>query len=104
MGQKIIPISLRLRNKKNWHSQWITDKKNYAQILHFDLELRKYIETIFNNKKISTLQIKINKISKNLYIYIFEHQNITKKILSKYFHFVLLFCTHFFLFLFIRSL
>ena len=80
MGQKIIPISLRLKNRKNWHSQWIIDKKNYAQILHFDLELRKYIETIFNNKKISTLQIKINKISKNLYIYIFVHQNITKKI------------------------
>lgn len=79
MGQKIIPISLRLKNKKNWNSQWITDKKNYAQILHFDLELRKYIEIVLNNKKISTLQIKINKISKNLYIYIFVHQNITKK-------------------------
>jgi small subunit ribosomal protein S3 len=83
MGQKIIPISLRLKNKKNWHSQWIIDKKNYAQMLHFDLELRKYIETIFNNKKISTLQIKINKISKNIYIYIFVHQNITKRIFKK---------------------
>jgi small subunit ribosomal protein S3 len=83
MGQKIIPISLRLKNKKNWHSQWIVDKKNYAQILHFDLELRKYIEIILNNKQISTLQIKINKISKNLYIYIFIHQNISRKILKK---------------------
>ena len=80
MGQKIIPISLRLKNKKNWHSQWIVDNKNYAQILHFDLELRKYIETLFNNKKLSTLQIKVNKISKNLYIYVFIHQNLTKKI------------------------
>ncbi len=27
MGQKIIPISLRLKNRKNWHSQWIVEKK-----------------------------------------------------------------------------
>lgn len=82
MGQKIIPISLRLKNKKNWHSQWIVEKKNYAEILHFDLELRTYVETLLNNKKISTLQIKINKISKNLYIYIFVHNTFKKKILN----------------------
>jgi len=82
MGQKIIPISLRLKNRKNWHSQWIVEKKNYAEILHFDLELRKYIETLLNNKKISTLQIKINKISKNLYIYIFVHNTFKKNILK----------------------
>ncbi len=57
MGQKIIPISLRLKDKKNWHSQWIVDKKNYSEILHFDLEVRKYIETLFNNKKKSIAQI-----------------------------------------------
>ncbi|KDO15685.1 ribosomal protein S3 (mitochondrion) [Saprolegnia parasitica CBS 223.65] len=83
MGQKIIPISLRLKNRKNWHSQWIVEKKNYAEILHFDLELRKYIETLLNNKKISTLQIKINKVSKNLYIYVFVHNTFKKEILKK---------------------
>ncbi len=82
MGQKIIPISLRLKNKKNWHSQWIVEKENYSQILHFDLELRKYLETLLNNKKISTLQIKINKISKNLYIYIFVHNTFKTNILK----------------------
>nr|YP_008475358.1 ribosomal protein S3 [Achlya hypogyna]AGS55466.1 ribosomal protein S3 [Achlya hypogyna] len=83
MGQKIIPISLRLKNKKNWHSQWIVEKKNYAEILHFDLELRKYIENLFNNKKISTLQVKVNKVSKNLYIYVFVHNTFKKEILKK---------------------
>ncbi len=58
-------------------------KKNYAEILHFDLELRKYIETLLNNKKISTLQIKINKVSKNLYIYVFVHNTFKKEILKK---------------------
>lgn len=89
MGQKIIPISLRLKNKKNWHSQWIVEKKNYSEILHFDLELRKYIEILLNNKKISTLQIKINKISKNIYIYIFVHNVLKKKILNNQFNILL---------------
>jgi ribosomal protein S3 len=83
MGQKIIPISLRLKDKKNWHSQWIVDKKNYSEILHFDLEVRKYIETLFNNKKKSIAQIKINKISKNLYIYIFVHNHFKREILEE---------------------
>jgi ribosomal protein S3 len=83
MGQKILPISLRLKNKKNWHSQWIIDKKNYSEILHFDLEIRKYIETLFNNKKKAIAQIKINKISKNLYIYIFVNNYFKREILKK---------------------
>ena len=83
MGQKILPISLRLKNKKNWHSQWITDKKNYSEILHFDLEVRKYIETLFNNKKKTISQIKINKISKNLYIYIFVNNYFKREIFKK---------------------
>nr|YP_009327217.1 ribosomal protein S3 [Aphanomyces astaci]AOQ30608.1 ribosomal protein S3 [Aphanomyces astaci] len=83
MGQKIIPISLRLKNKKNWHSQWLVEKKNYSEILHFDLEVRKYIETIFNDKKQSIIKIKINKISKNLYIYIFVNNYFKRDILNK---------------------
>ena len=82
MGQKVTPISLRLKNQKNWHSQWIVEKNNYAEILHFDLELRKYLDVLLNNKKISTLQIKINKISKNIYIYIFVHNTFKRQILK----------------------
>jgi len=71
MGQKIIPISLRLNKNKNWHSQWVVEKNNYAEILHFDLEVRKYIETILNKENIKVSKINVNKISKNLYIYVF---------------------------------
>ena len=83
MDQKILQISLRLKNNKNQHSQWITDKKNYSEILHFDLEVRKYIETLFNNKKKAISQIKINKISKNLYIYIFVNNYFKREIFKK---------------------
>ena len=51
MGQKVLPFSLRLNKKKNWHSQWIVEKKDYSKILDFDLNIRKYIEKIFNKKK-----------------------------------------------------
>ena len=47
MGQKIIPISLRLNKNQNWHSKWTVDTKEYGHLLHFDLEIRKYFETIF---------------------------------------------------------
>jgi ribosomal protein S3 len=83
MGQKIIPISLRLKNEKNWHSQWLIEKKNYSEILHFDLEIRKYLEIIFNDKKNSIIKIKINKISKNIYIYIFVNNYFKRDILNK---------------------
>ena len=35
MGQKIIPISLRLNKRKNWESKWIVDKNEYSILLHF---------------------------------------------------------------------
>lgn len=79
MGQKITPISLRLNKKKNWHSQWMVEKKNYANILHFDLEIRNYFETIFNNKDNKIMKIDIQKVSKNLYIYIYLQRSHRKK-------------------------
>lgn len=75
MGQKIIPISLRLNKNKNWHSQWVVEKKNYAEILHFDLEVRKYLETLLNKEDIKVLKINVNKISKNMYIYVYIYNN-----------------------------
>ena len=71
MGQKIIPTSLRLFKRKNWHSQWFVDKKDYSDILHFDLDVRNYFETIFNRKNCKILSLKINKYSKNINIHLF---------------------------------
>ena len=35
MGQKVTPISLRLKNKKNWHSQWLVEKKKLFRNITF---------------------------------------------------------------------
>ncbi|HEX5517815.1 MAG TPA: 30S ribosomal protein S3 [Pseudolabrys sp.] len=43
MGQKVNPIGLRLGINRTWDSRWYADK-DYAGLLHEDLELRKYLE------------------------------------------------------------
>ena len=74
MGQKVIPTSLRLYKKKNWDSKWIVKKKEYSDLLHFDLIIKKYFENIFNYKDIKLFKINIVKISKNIHIYLYVNQ------------------------------
>jgi small subunit ribosomal protein S3 len=45
MGQKINPISMRLQLNKDWRSKWFAGKKDYADYLKKDLEVRRLIET-----------------------------------------------------------
>jgi len=71
MGQKIIPISLRLNKNENWHSKWIVEKNEYPKLLHFDLEIRKYFENVFNFKNFKLINLNVKKISKNINIYIY---------------------------------
>lgn len=74
MAQKIIPTSLRLYKKKNWHSKWTVNKNEYSNLLHFDLEIRKYFENIFNYKKFKLIKLDIIKKSKNINVYVYVHQ------------------------------
>ena len=42
MGQKVNPIGLRVGINRTWDSRWFADK-DYAQLLHEDLKLKKYL-------------------------------------------------------------
>jgi small subunit ribosomal protein S3 len=42
MGQKVNPIGLRLGINRTWDSRWFADD-NYADLLHEDLRIRKYL-------------------------------------------------------------
>jgi ribosomal protein S3 len=75
MGQKVIPISLRLNKNENWHSKWIVEKNEYSNLLHFDLEIRKYFQNIFNYKNFKLIKLNVVKISKNINIYVYVHDN-----------------------------
>jgi len=40
MGQKVNPIGFRLGINRTWDSRWFANKKDYATLLHEDIELR----------------------------------------------------------------
>nr|YP_010394407.1 ribosomal protein S3 [Phytophthora lateralis]DAZ88415.1 TPA_asm: ribosomal protein S3 [Phytophthora lateralis]DAZ88848.1 TPA_asm: ribosomal protein S3 [Phytophthora lateralis] len=78
MGQKIIPISLRLNKKKNWNSKWIVNNNEYSNLLHFDLEIKKYFQNIFNYKNLKLIDINIVKTSNNINVYVYIQKNAKK--------------------------
>ncbi len=43
MGQKVNPTSLRLGINKTWDSRWYAPAGKYTELLHQDLELRRYL-------------------------------------------------------------
>ncbi len=43
MGQKVNPIGLRLGINRTWDSRWYADTGEYADLLHEDLAIRKYL-------------------------------------------------------------
>ncbi len=94
MGRKIIPLSLRLNKKKNWQSQWFTNKEEYSNLLFIDLEIKKYLETMLN---INLYSYKLKKINNDLILqivvpYLYQNKefltvaqsNIQKFVGSKY--------------------
>ncbi|NPV54061.1 MAG: 30S ribosomal protein S3 [Firmicutes bacterium] len=56
MGQKVHPLGLRLGVIKDWASRWYS-KKNYSELLHEDLEIRKFIKGRLYAAGISRVEI-----------------------------------------------
>ena len=44
MGQKINPIGLRLQVNRTWESVWFAGRREFGELLHQDLEIRKYVK------------------------------------------------------------
>ncbi|MDD5073021.1 MAG: 30S ribosomal protein S3 [Candidatus Omnitrophica bacterium] len=57
MGHKVNPISMRLGYIKNWKSRWFARKKGFADALHEDLAIRKYVKKTFSAAGISSIDI-----------------------------------------------
>jgi len=45
LGQKVNPIGLRVAVNKNWRSRWYAGKKQYGDLLHEDLKIRKLVKS-----------------------------------------------------------
>lgn len=50
MGQKVNPISMRLQLNKDWRSKWFANKRDYANYLKQDLEVRRMIQKKLGNR------------------------------------------------------
>ena len=57
MGQKVNPIGIRLKVNRSWQSTWFFDKTKYADMLHSDIAIRKYIEKRLKGVGISEIRI-----------------------------------------------
>ncbi|KRL40356.1 30S ribosomal protein S3 [Liquorilactobacillus nagelii] len=56
MGQKVNPTGLRVGIIRDWEAKWYAEK-DYADNLHEDLHIRKYIQTKLADASISTVEI-----------------------------------------------
>lgn len=56
MGQKVNPIGLRVGINRTWDSRWFADK-DYAQLLHEDLRLKKYLTERLNQAGVARIVI-----------------------------------------------
>lgn len=57
MGQKAHPIGLRVGIIRTWDSKWFANRRDYAKILHQDVELRKIITKKLLDAGVSRIEI-----------------------------------------------
>ena len=56
MGQKVHPYGFRLGFNKTWRSRWYADR-DYAKLLHEDIELRQSLKRRFAHAGVSKIDI-----------------------------------------------
>lgn len=57
MGQKVNPNGIRLGITKTWTSKWYANKKDYADYLNADMQVRKYLMKKLKGASVSCIQI-----------------------------------------------
>jgi small subunit ribosomal protein S3 len=56
VGQKVHPVGFRLGYTEDWRSRWFA-KRDYAELLHEDIALRKMIKDRFHHAGVSRVEI-----------------------------------------------
>ena len=56
MGQKVHPIGMRVGIIRDWDAKWYSEKE-YAEFLHEDLKIRKFIASKLADAAVSTVEI-----------------------------------------------
>ena len=68
MGQKVHPVGFRLGFNKTWRSRWYAEK-DYANLLHEDLVLKKDLKKRFSHAGVSRVEVEraANKLKISIY-------------------------------------
>jgi small subunit ribosomal protein S3 len=66
MGQKVSPISLRLSVNRTTDSRWISNKKDYANLLEEDFKIRAFVEKKL--KKAGLAKVVIERFAKKVVV------------------------------------
>ncbi len=68
MGQKVHPIGFRLGYTEEWRSRWFA-KRDYADLLHEDINLREMVKKRFHHAGVSRVDIEraANKLKINIH-------------------------------------
>jgi small subunit ribosomal protein S3 len=68
MGQKVHPAGFRLGFNKTWRSRWYSEK-DYAKLLHEDLQLKKELKKRFGHAGVSRVDVEraANKLKISIY-------------------------------------
>jgi small subunit ribosomal protein S3 len=69
MGQKVNPHGFRVGVNKDWSSTWVANKKDIANFIKEDYEIRKHIETAHATCSISKITIErtVARVAVNIY-------------------------------------
>lgn len=69
MGQKVNPHGMRVGIIKDWDAKWYADKKDFANFLQEDLEVREYVKSKMYNSGISKIVIEraANQLKLDIY-------------------------------------
>jgi len=68
VGQKVHPIGMRVGIIRDWDAKWYAEKE-YADYLHEDLAIRKFIQKELADAAVSTIEIEraVNKVNVSLH-------------------------------------
>ncbi|MGL4382885.1 MAG: 30S ribosomal protein S3, partial [Bacilli bacterium] len=69
MGQKVNPIGLRVGIIKDWNSKWFADKKDFATLLHEDIQIRKFLAKELKDASVAKIEIERTKDKIDLFIH-----------------------------------
>ncbi|MFC1454459.1 30S ribosomal protein S3 [Verrucomicrobiota bacterium] len=69
MGQKVNPISMRVTVNKNWRSKWYANKRQFGDLFHEDLKIRKIIMQRLQNGAVPEVIIEryANRVRATIY-------------------------------------